>query len=362
MENSIQFQDRLLRWFQGNSRDLPWRRSYSPYHIWVSEIMLQQTQMDRVVDYFNRWITRFPDIEILARASEQDVLKQWEGLGYYSRAKNIHKAARILTMQAGRLPMEHHELLKLPGIGKYTAGAIMSLAYNREYPIVDGNIERVFSRVFNIDTPVKDPESRALIWRKAEELIPTGQARFFNQALMELGALICTPRQTKCPECPVRDHCTSFKLGIVDERPVPGKSTQTIRIKMATGILIHQGRMFIQKRPEHGIWANLWEFPGGRLEKGESPEQALVREFLEETELAISGLKKIKTIQHSFTRYRVTLHCFFCTLVDTAPRPVLHEAREYRWVNPGELDRFPFPAPHRKLIEYLKLKRLLDIS
>jgi len=347
-------QDALLRWFAQNSRDLPWRRTYLPYHIWVSEIMLQQTQMDRVVVYFNRWLDRFPDIASLAEAQEQEVLLLWEGLGYYSRAKNLLKTADLICRRhGGALPENHAALLKLPGIGRYTAGAIMSLAFNRSYPIVDANVERLFARLFNLDAPVKEKHTHAFIWHKAAELIPEGKARFFNQALMELGALVCLPRSPHCEACPVRNHCEAFATGVVGERPVAGKAREIIPITMVSGVLWNQGKIYIQKRLADDVWPNLWEFPGGRIVEGETPEQALVREYGEETGFAIHKLKKIATIKHSFTKYRVTLHCYHCRLRGSTTVPVLNAAQEYRWADPDELENFAFPAPHRRLIHRL---------
>ena len=348
-------QHQILSWFQENARELPWRKTYDPYHVWISEIMLQQTQMDRAVDYFNRWISRFPDIPGIARASEEEVLKLWEGLGYYARARNIIRSANILLAEYnGKLPADYDLLLKLPGIGKYTAGAIMSIAFNKEYPLVDANIERVFARLFNLEKPVKDKKTLAFVWQKASELIPEGRARFFNQALMELGALVCIARNPRCKICPVKTYCQAYSLDLVSERPVLRDPPKTIFIEMAPGILEHEGRLLIQKRKPNGVWANLWEFPGGRLEPGETPEMALVREYLEETELMIGNLKKITTVQHSYTIYRVTLHCYFCGLMAGRIEPILHGAQEYRWLKAGELSDYAFPAGHRKLIKHLQ--------
>ncbi len=348
-------QHNILAWFASNSRDLPWRRTYSPYHIWISEIMLQQTQMDRVVAYFKKWIKRFPGIESITGANEDEVLKLWEGLGYYSRARNIIKTAkRLIDDYDGVLPADHKELIGLPGIGPYTAGAILSIAFNMGYPLVDANIERLFARLFNLDKPVKDKNTHAFIWEKASELIPQGRARDFNQALMELGALVCIPQNPRCKICPIRTDCLAFSLDLVSERPVLTKPPKTIFIEMATGIVKHDGKILIQKRKPTGVWANLWEFPGGRLEPGETPEIALVREYQEETELAVGNLKKITTVQHSYTIYRVTLHCYFCSLLDGRYEPVLHGAQEYRWVESKELSNYAFPAGHRKLILFLQ--------
>jgi A/G-specific adenine glycosylase len=349
------FQPQILAWFQEHARELPWRKTYDPYHVWISEVMLQQTQMDRAVAYFNRWISRFPDIASITRSTEEEVLKHWEGLGYYARARNIIKTAGILLAEyRGKLPADHDLLLKLPGIGRYTAGAIMSIAFNEQYPLVDANIERIFARLFNLAEQVKDKKTHAFIWQKAAELLPRGRPREFNQALMELGALVCLAKNPRCKVCPIKTQCQAYRLDLVAARPVLQNPPKTIFIEMATGILEHDKRIFIQKRKPDGVWANLWEFPGGRLEPGETPEMALVREYLEETELVVGNLEKITTVQHSYTIYRVTLHCYFCSLLDGRFEPTLHGAQEYRWVQPRELSDYAFPAGHRKLINQLQ--------
>lgn len=347
-----EFQEALLAWFAAHSRELPWRRSYLPYHIWLSEIMLQQTQMDRVIDYFTRWLERFPDIAALAAANEEEVLRYWEGLGYYTRARNLHRAAQhVVAAYQGTLPTDHAALLRLPGIGRYTAGAIMSLAFNEPYPVVDANVERLFARLDDIDSPIKEAANQRFLWQRVRELIPAGQARSFNQALMELGALVCTPRNPDCPTCPLRMRCRALRSRSVERRPVTRDKRPVVRIEMVTGILIHQGKIFIQKRPPTGVWANLWEFPGGQLEPGESPAEALIREYREETEWEIEGLEELRVVRHSYTRYRVTLHGYCCRLAPGSGPPVLHAAQEYRWVEPTALDRFAFPTGHRQLIE-----------
>lgn len=348
----LPLQQQLLTWFTGNCRDLPWRKDYIPYHVWISEVMLQQTQMERGVAYFERWLRRFPDIPSLARAEEEEVLLLWEGLGYYSRARNILKMARLLMRDhGGELPADHRTLLKLPGIGPYTAGAIMSLAFNQPYPVVDANVERLFARWYDIEAPIK--ECRELVWQKALDLLPTGEARHFNQALMELGALVCKPKNPSCGLCPVVEHCRAHCKGSVDARPVLAKAKKIIPIASANGVLIRAGRFFIQKRRPQGVWANLWEFPGGQIESGESPEAAVVREFMEETGMVVGELEKIHAIKHTYTHYRITLHCFFVQQLDLGGEPILTAAQEYRWATPDELAALAFPAPHRQLIDHL---------
>ncbi len=347
----------LLEWFGRSMRPLPWRQEYSPYQVWISEIMLQQTQMDRAVAYYERWMRRFPDARSVAEAEPDDVLKLWEGLGYYSRVRNLHKAAReIVDRHGGELPLEHEALRALPGIGEYTAGAILSIAGNEPIPAVDANVERVFSRIFDIDAPVKSPIAADYIKHMAAALIPSGQARMFNQALMELGALVCG-RTPRCSDCPLARFCQAKRLNIVADRPVRGKKYGYTALEIISGVLIYQGRVFIQKRLDSGVWAGLWEFPGGRLEPGEDPAQGIVREFFEETEFPVVVTTPLGLVRHAYTRYRISMHCFMCGFIEAPasnggfPKPVLHAATDYRWVRPAELEQYTLPAGHRKLLD-----------
>jgi A/G-specific adenine glycosylase len=356
--------ERLLGWFAGNQRALPWRTSYSPYAIWISEVMLQQTRVETVIPYYLRWLKRFPNVEAIADAPEDEVLKHWEGMGYYARAQNIQKTATILVSEcAGEFPLDHQAILTLPGIGPYTAGAIMSLAFNQDVPAVDGNVERVLARLFDIRTPVKERETRSRIWALAKGLIPEGEARNFNQSLMELGAVVCTPRNPLCGACPVESHCQSLRLGMVQERPVPTMKKSATAIEAVLGILVRERRIFIQKRGGSGLMPGLWEFPGGKIKPGESPEQALAREFSEELGIRIRPLRKIDVIKHQYTSFRVTLHCFVCRATDDHQQPVLRAAVASRWVTAEEISRFAFPAANGKLLKRFQTNgdlRLLD--
>ena len=353
--NNLAISENLLSWFQENQRPLPWRKEYRPYHVWISEIMGQQTQMDRVVTYFKNWIRLFPDIPTLAAASEQEVIKAWEGLGYYSRVRNIRKTAAILVQKHGaRLPDNESQLLALPGIGPYTAAAILSIAFNRPLPLLDANVERVLCRLDDIDLPIKLATTRNMLLQRCNELLPLDNARNFNQALMEFGALVCTPKKPDCPVCPLQQHCQAYAQDIVDLRPVPVKKEKRIDIFMACGIIQHNNQFYIQQRLEKDVWGGLWEFPGGRIKSGENPEQATLREILEETEFQVTGLHPFATVVHHYTKYRVTLNAFFCVLKDSqTTEPVLHAANQYKWVPLNELSNFAFPAGHRQLIEKL---------
>ncbi|WP_027185817.1 A/G-specific adenine glycosylase [Desulfovibrio inopinatus] len=349
----------LLDWFNRNKRPLPWRTAYDPYHVWISEVMLQQTQMDRVVNYFERFILRFPDIMTLAHSHEDDVLKQWEGLGYYSRARNLQKAAQELHRNGfTTVPDDPAVLRTLPGIGDYTAGAILSIAFNRPVPAIDANVMRVFARLFDIDTPIKERPGRQRVQELVTELIPQDNARDFNQALMEFGAVICRPKTPQCDTCPLLRHCEAKRLDILTDRPVLTPSPEIIRLNVCTGVLSHNGSIYIQKRLPQGAWANLWEFPGGRIEEGETPEAAIIREFMEETSYTTQVDRKIGIIKHGYTKYHVTLHCFHLRLDHptnaSPPPPVLTAATASHWLPFDKLATFAFPAGHRKLMDILK--------
>ncbi len=344
----------LLDWFSRHKRDLPWRETYSPYHVWISEIMLQQTQMERGVDYFKRWIARFPDVESLAAAPEDEVLKLWEGLGYYSRARNLHRAAReVVALHGAVLPSSPRALQSLPGIGPYTARAIASIAFERDECVVDANVERVMTRLYDIALPVKSRQAREIIDASVSALLPRGRARDFNQALMEFGSLVCSPRNPDCAGCCLAERCLARTRGVQKERPVIVKAPSPIYISMATGVLIHDGRILTQKRRADDVWGNLWEFPGGVVETGETPDQAVVREYLEETRLAVNHPEPIASFKHSFTRYRVTLHAFSVTLLSSPGELVLQDAQEHRWAGWSEIMKLAFPAGHRKLVHHL---------
>lgn len=352
----------LLEWFAGHRRDLPWRQGYAPYHVWLSEIMLQQTQMDRAVEYFLRFTARYPDIAALAAAREDELLKLWEGLGYYSRARNLLRAAQVLVRDhGGRLPQDPAALRRLPGVGPYTAAAVASIAFGQPVAVVDANVERVLARLLDIAAPVKEPATARNIQQQAQAMVDTlapGEARNFNQGLMELGALVCRPRQPRCSACPWLAACLAQARDTILERPLPRTLPATIDLTMACGVLIHDGLVYIQRRPPQGVWAGLWEFPGGCLESGETPGQCVAREYREETELAVTVRQPLAVVRHSYTRYRVTLHAFVCTL-DGPAQPVLHAASEHRWVRPAQLAEYAFPAGHRQLLEVLARQLVL---
>jgi len=344
----------LLDWFAAEARPLPWRRHYHPYQVWISEIMLQQTQMERGVLYFERWLKRFPGVESVALASEEEILRFWEGLGYYSRARNLQASARLLVRDfGGRLPESLSALLSLPGVGQYTARAVLSIAFQQDYAVVDGNVERLFARLFAIDQPVKSSSAQARIWGLANVLLPSGQARAWNQALMEFGAVVCSRGTPRCDRCPLTVCCESFRTGSTAKRPVRAAGKERIEVSLVAAVIVAGGLVYVQQRPPSGLWASLWEFPGGHLEVGELPGEAVLREVREETKFVVALERPLPIFTYTYTRYRATLHPFLCRLSHPI-EPVLHAARAYRWLAVRDLDTLGFSSGHRQLIVELK--------
>jgi A/G-specific adenine glycosylase len=343
---------KLLTWFQENQRLLPWRKTYDPYQVWISEIMLQQTQVKTVLPYFDRWMKKLPTIQSVADAKEDTVLKLWEGLGYYSRARNLQKAARqIVEKHGGEFPSDFESILSFPGVGRYTACAIASIAFNQDYPVVDGNVIRVLSRLFHYSENTRLPAAEKWMWGKVEDLLPKGKARNFNQGMMELGALICTPKSPKCEACPLVSECMAKKKGVQESLPNRGPRKVLTNIKVAIAVIRKGDKVFIQKRPEKGLMGGLWEFPGGKVEKGERPEVAVLREVSEEVGVKLRELTKLREIKHAYTSFKVDLHCFEANYASGRVR--LKSATEGKWVEISDLKKYPFPAANVSLISQL---------
>ena len=350
---ATEFARLLLGWYAAHSRILPWRGTDDPYAVWVSEIMLQQTRVETVIPYYQRWMARFPSLETLAEASEQDVLQLWEGLGYYSRARNLHKAARLVMEHAGKLPEKRKELEALPGIGRYTSGAIASIAFGADEPALDGNIRRVLARVFDLDIPARSKEGESRLWKLLEEHLPTGHAGDFNQGLMDLGSLICTPREPICSKCPVESICRAHALGIEEQRPVSIPRARIPHHTVTAAVIFRDGRVLIARRPPRGLLGGLWEFPGGKLELGENFQAGLRREIQEELGVLVEVGKKMGVYDHAYTHYKVTLHAYLCRLPFGEPTAI--EASELRWVLPAELGGFPMGKIDRQIASLLSL-------
>lgn len=303
-----EFQQDLLNWFEQEKRNLPWRQDRDPYKIWVSEIMLQQTRVDTVIPYFRNFIEKFPTIEDLANAGEEEVLKAWEGLGYYSRVRNLHAAVKeVQQTYEGQVPNSPEEISKLKGIGPYTKGAILSIAYNIPEPAVDGNVMRVLARIFSIRDDIAKPSTRKLFEAIVREIISHEDPSSFNQALMELGALICTPGKPACMICPVKDHCLAYQQGIQHELPVKSKKKKPKPISLVAVVLRNkEGEFLIHKRPNEGLLANLWEFLNVEIIPNMGAHKTQFKRFAkQEFGLDVTIGEQFTTIQHVFSHLTV---------------------------------------------------------
>lgn len=342
----------LLHWYAENARDLPWRKERDPYAIWVAEIMLQQTRVETVIPYFERWIARFPTIKALAGADIDDVLRHWEGLGYYRRAHHLHQAAiQIVSQYSGQLPNTIKELKSLPGIGEYTAAAIAALAYDQDEIALDGNLRRVLARLLDLALDPSQPEGARRIRAWAETLLPAGQASAFNQGLMDLGAMICLPRVPRCDDCPLKNWCLAYEHGTQPLRPVKAPKQPTPHYHAVAGILLIKGRVLIGRRPEQKLLGGLWEFPGGKLDEGESLEQCLKRELEEELAVHVKVGSKLGVFDHAYTHFSITVHAFYAEILDGEPQALDHT--ELAWVKPSELDRYPMGKIDRAIARQL---------
>lgn len=288
--------EHLVRWFRSSQRDLPWRKTRDPYRIWVSEIMLQQTRVETVIPYYERFVARFPTVKALAEAPEADLIKMWEGLGYYSRVRNMQIAARTIQQDfGGRMPDTPQDIRKLKGIGPYTAGAILSIAFGKPIPAVDGNVLRVMSRFFLLYDDIAKPATRTKVERMLEDIIPEDAAGDFNQALMELGALVCTPRSVKCDTCPVAFHCAAYREGVVQQLPIKTKAKKPRYEERAAYIIEgtgeREGQILLQRRPDDGLLARMWELPNEELSFEAQEQFGLSERFLMDAEHVFSHIK-----------------------------------------------------------------------
>jgi A/G-specific adenine glycosylase len=347
--NISAFQSDLINWFKQEQRDLPWRKDQDPYKIWVSEIMLQQTRVDTVIPYFNRFIEWFPTIEDLAGAEEDKVLKAWEGLGYYSRVRNLQSAVKEVNEKySGIVPNSPDAISGLKGVGPYTAGAILSIAYGIPEPAVDGNVMRVLSRVLSIWEDIAKSSSRKIFEKAVRELISHEDPSSFNQALMELGALICTPTSPSCLLCPVRDHCQAFDEGVQNELPIKTKKSKTRDVQLEAAILLDtNGKILIHKRPSTGLLANLWEFPNVEIHHPLQKEREQVIELFEHTlHLKVKLEKIIGQLEHVFSHLVWNINVYTGTI-----RSNFQESDEWKFVSLEDMKEFAFPVSYQKMLK-----------
>jgi A/G-specific adenine glycosylase len=349
------FSRKLIAWYRIHKRPLPWRKTRDPYKIWVSEIMLQQTTVGAVIPYYEKWLKRFPDVRSLSRAPLQKVLKAWQGLGYYQRARNLHRAAKMLVQEkSGKFPNRYEELRALPGFGPYTTAAVLSIAFNQPYPVVDANVRRVLMRISGIRGEASAEHDKIFLDRLTPHF-PKQNAGTFNQALMELGALVCKPRNPTCLLCPGQTFCLAFKRGEQEVIPSPKKRTSH-KIDAVIAIIRRDGKVLLQKRPSTGLLAGLWEFPGGKKKTGESLKAALAREIREELGADLGQARYLMKVRHSYTQFDVTLHAYEGTLQG---EPKL-KSNSHRWVGLRSLQKYPFPSGSAKIVNALQEKQALE--
>jgi len=321
---------------------MPWRDNPDPYAVWVSEIMLQQTRVDTVIPYFEKWMKLFPDVKVLAKSSEQDVLNAWEGLGYYSRARNLHKAAKVVAEKFnGELPHNLDDLRNLPGIGRYTVGSIASIAFKMDEPTLDGNLRRVFSRLYDVTEFAVSPAGEKILWAYAAQNLPKGKASDYNQALMDLGATICLPKNPICLLCPLMAICKAHENGTQQLRPVLKPKKKTPHYVHAAGVIIYRGRALLAQRPPDGLLGGMWEFPNGRV--AADPAKELTNVLSAAYRLKVKRKEALGTIQHAYTHFKVTVHVFRC---DCAPIP---KNKNLKWVRLAELDDYPIGKVDRQI-------------
>lgn len=338
----------LLNWYRSEGRHLPWRQTQNPYHIWISEVMLQQTQVKTVIPYYQRWLEAFPSVTALATAELQTVLKAWQGLGYYARARNIHKAAQIIVDQHnGIFPNTMPEVLALPGIGRTTAGGILSAAFDQPWSILDGNVKRILVRlVALLGLPKKHLKD---LWSLSDELLDEQKARDFNQAIMDLGATVCLPRNPNCSACPWTNHCLAYRLDMQTELPMTENRTPIPHKIIGVAVIKNdKGEILIDRRRPEGLLGGMWEFPGGKVEPGETIEDCIAREIQEELAIAIKVGPHLTTVNHAYSHFKVTLHVHWCDYESGDPKPI--ECDEIQWVMPSELHNYPFPKANEHII------------
>lgn len=342
----------LLNWFRKSARDLPWRRTRDPYRIWLSEVLLQQTRIETGLPYYQRFVAAFPSVEDLAAAPMDRVLKLWEGLGYYRRARNLHQAARIIANDlGGRFPETTEGLLRLPGVGRYTAGAVASIAFGQRAATVDGNTKRVLARLFTLAADVDSAAMTNRCWSLAEALVPPRNPGQFNQALMEVGARVCTPVNPQCAACPVRRQCRAYAEGRQHTLPRRRRKRDVPHFEVVAAAIRRNGRYLLCQRPAAGMLAGLWEFPGGRVEGKESHRRALARHVKQQLGISLRVGPPVGSVDHAFSHRTITLHLYRCECDSSRPRPS-HHAR-VRWIPWAHFNRYALATADRKLLDRL---------
>ncbi|MGD9106246.1 MAG: A/G-specific adenine glycosylase [Desulfobacterales bacterium] len=356
-KNIRQLQSKLLLWYKTNQRPLPWRKTDDPYRIWVSEVMLQQTQVNTVLPFYRDFFLQFPNVKFLARADINSVLKAWEGMGYYARARNLHRAAKtVVEKHDGKIPDSWHDFRKLPGVGDYIGSAVLSIAFHQPYAVVDGNVKRVIARLLQIDAAVNKSASYKIFKEACVTLLDPKQPGMFNQAVMELGALICKPKNPNCGICPVQIFCRAYQFQTVNEYPKRIKNRPRPDYHIAVGVVFKNTHLLITRRKLDGLLGGLWEFPGGKVRNGESAETACVREIREEVNISVEVSSFLTRVKHAYTHFKIHADVFCCNYLTGNVK--LNGPIDYLWIKLQDIDRYPFPKANHKFIPLLKQMNL----
>lgn len=345
---------KLLLWYRRRARRLPWRETNDPYGIWISEIMLQQTQVDTVIPYYQRFLKQFPDVRALASAPEEKVLKAWENLGYYSRARHLRAAAQKIVCEfGGRVPDAPEDIKTLPGIGPYSAGAILSIAYGKSLPAVDGNVRRILSRLFAVRRPLNDLQGQKKLYNLAALLVPAKNPGDYNQALMDLGATLCRPQSPNCRCCPIVSLCLAHASGMQDMLPVKSK-TPAIPLRRAAAAVIHDGggNLLVVQRPSSGLLASFWKLPGGFVDGADGMEAGLKERIKEELGISIRVGKPLACVDHAYTHFRLTLCAFQCRSCKGVPQALA--CQDWRFATPADLQKLPLSKIDRMILKSIK--------
>ena len=343
----------LLKWYATHRRRLPWRETSDPYAIWVSEVMLQQTQVATVVPYYLRFLDRFPTPSHLADADIQDVLKSWEGLGYYSRARNLHRAASMVKSRFdGQVPDDPEQFRSLPGVGDYIAAAVLSIAFGRVLPVVDGNVKRVLSRLLEMEAPVNRSGAHKIFQEPAMDLICPKAPADFNQAIMELGALVCRPKNPACDKCPLSGQCEAKRHHTTSSYPKRDASRKVPHRHVAIGVILKKGKMLVVQRKMEGFLGGLWEFPAVPTSAKQTDGAGVEAMIAMETGLTVALNQRLTRIRHAYTHFRLSGDVYLCRYV--AGRVRLKSAQSHRWATLRSLGRLPLHKANHKFLEALK--------
>ncbi|NOZ62787.1 MAG: A/G-specific adenine glycosylase [Calditrichaeota bacterium] len=356
-QQRAQFRRRLLQWYKKNRRLLPWRKTSDFYSIWVSEVMLQQTQVVKVIDYYQRFLEQFPNVKTLAEAELEKTLRLWQGLGYYARARNLHRAAQILLDEYdGRAPNSVSDFKKLPGVGEYIAAAVYSLAKGTPLPAIDGNVKRVFARIFEIAEPMTNSAGERAVNQAVRLVFDDRCPGEFNQAMIELGALICKPRNPRCDDCPLSPFCASFANSTQQDFPRKKNKNPIPERRLAVGVILNEGKFLLVRRNPFGLLGGFWEFPGGKIEAAETAADACARQIQAKCGIAVTVGENIGVVKHSYSHFKIVVQIFLCQPV--VAKLVLRDHDDFVWVNFVESRELPIHGAHLKIIEILKKEEL----